>query len=203
MLARFRLLLGVLLVLLTGCTTSESKSTDLIVSFATPPIYRMVVEEVQLKYIDNSFKYVSSGLKGKGTYHLNDGRPWRMGGGASLVSRGDIPVQVTTTWFSMAEQKSYQAIVDIPENIREAMSTPYVAECSPKKDKRFANKLIIGMAPGGVMQLWYTGSCIGYQRISRADGKQVKPRSDYKLWIEEYIKEDAEYLKQPIPYGRW
>lgn len=67
-----------------------------------------------------------------------------------------LPVALTVTWFSPAEQQSYSARVDLPaERLAAQFTTPLY---NPMEDtSAVPDRLIVGVAPGGDVAVWAAG----------------------------------------------
>ncbi|MCP3750650.1 DUF2931 family protein [Pseudomonas sp. SBB6] len=109
---------------------------------------------------------------------------------------------IRVRWQSLAEMKTYDVIIEIPESVRKAMLTPDRVNCrlDDKVVPQYRNYLTIGLAPGGIAQTWLRGVCLDRIQVTRAVGRIV-PSGDSYLPLE---PESQAYIDaHGIPYGAW
>ncbi|RMQ47435.1 hypothetical protein ALQ04_03900 [Pseudomonas cichorii] len=107
------------------------------------------------------------------------------------------------------EPKTYRAWIDIPQGAREIMHTSTHQRCAqtPEKAARFTASVIVGLAPGGIVQVWVRDSCNNAIKVARAQA-DVEPLGPH------LGKSGGNYYQQPeayrryiekygIPYGSW
>lgn len=133
-----------------------------------------------------------------------------VGGSGSRVVGADLPVRIWVRWQSIVEQKTWQAWVDIPENARQIMVTSTSQRCPERPDRtaRFMASVYLGLAPGGVVQVWVRDSCHRPIKVARAQG-EIEPLGPelgknggrYAYPVSEKSKRYIE--KFGIPYGSW
>lgn len=138
-------------------------------------------------------------------------RGWTaVGGSGKRVVGADLPERIYVRWQSIAEQKTWQAWVDIPEEARQIMVTSTTRRCpdTPEKTARFMASVYLGLAPGGVVQVWVRDSCRRPIKVARVQGEieplgpeQGKNGGRYAYPVSEKAKR---YIDQyGIPYGSW
>ncbi|MFJ2710272.1 DUF2931 family protein [Pseudomonas sp. NPDC087346] len=138
-------------------------------------------------------------------------RGWAgVGGSGRRVVGADLPVRIYVRWQSIVEQKTWHAWVDIPEQGRQMMVSSVNQRCphKPEQEARFMASVYLGLAPGGVVQVWVRDSCNHPIKVASAqaeieplgpsqgknEGRYAYPVSDKaKLYIHKY----------GIPYGSW
>jgi hypothetical protein len=138
-------------------------------------------------------------------------RGWTaVGGSGKRVVGADLPERIYVRWQSIAEQKTWQAWVDFPEEARQIMVTSTTRRCpeTPEKTARFMASVYLGLAPGGVVQVWVRDSCRRPIKVARVQGEieplgpeQGKNGGRYAYPVSEKAKR---YIDQyGIPYGSW
>lgn len=133
----------------------------------------------------------------------------RIGGNVKPVVGAELPKRIFVRWQSLAEPKTYSAWVDIPENARQIMHTSTHQRCpeEPAKAARFTASMIVGLAPGGIVQVWVRDSCNNAVKVARTEA-EVEPLGPH------LGKSKGQYYPQPeaskryiekygIPYGSW
>lgn len=161
----------------------------------------------------NMFNQGSSGIVGTGIDNLETdfARGWPRGksGGIDTVVGADLPRRVYVRWQSVVEPKTYRTWIDIPEEVRQLMHTSTHRRCpeTPERPALYLAALHIGLAPGGVVQVWTRDECNKPVVVARAraeieplgphlgksGGNYYPVSSESKRYIEKY----------GIPYGSW
>lgn len=134
---------------------------------------------------------------------------YKISGNVKPVVGADLPERIFVRWQSAVEPKTYRAWVDIPENAREIMHTSTNQRCpqAPEKVARFTASIILGLAPGGVVQVWVRDSCNNAIKVARTQA-EVEPLGPYlgKSGSKYYQQSEASkrYVETyGIPYGSW
>ena len=125
------------------------------------------------------------------------------------VVGADLPKRIYVRWQSIVEQKTYEGWVEIPEEARQIMRTSTNRRCAktPEHTALPWGVVQLGLAPGGVMQVWVVDSCLNYVKVARAQaeieplgphlgksgGKYYPQTENSKRYIEQY----------GIPFGSW
>ncbi len=133
----------------------------------------------------------------------------QIGGNVNPVVGADLPERIFMRWQSVVEPKTYRAWVDIPQSAREIMHTSTHQRCAqtPEKAARFTALVILGLAPGGIIQVWVRDSCNNAIEVARAQA-DVEPLGPHlgKSGGNYYPQPEASkrYIeKYGIPYGSW
>ena len=137
-------------------------------------------------------------------------RGWHgVAGNVIPVTGADLPKRIYVRWQSVVEPQTYQAWIDIPEEARQLMHSSTHRRCAetPERNARYTASVILGLAPGGIVQVWVRDSCRKAIKVTRAQaevaplgphlgksGGKYYPQSEKsKRYIEKY----------GIPYGSW
>lgn len=102
-------------------------------------------------------------------------------------------------WFSFAEQQSYEAVIKLenPDEIAEKMKEPAPFERYGEIVEHPRYNLVLGLAPGGTVVLWIMNSEENAIEVGRYKAKPYNnEKSDYSQWVDEYLEEEGEYLKE-------
>ncbi|MDD1136551.1 DUF2931 family protein [Pseudomonas sp. TNT2022 ID233] len=138
-------------------------------------------------------------------------RGWHgVGGSAKAVVGADLPKRIFVRWQSIVEPETYRAWVDIPEEARQLMLTSVNQRCAktPEETATYISSVYLGLAPGGVVQVWVRDSCHHPVKVARAQAEieplgpsQGKNQGRYAYPVSEKSKR---YIDQfGIPYGSW
>ena len=212
-------LLGALLI--TGCQSayslsapSDTQSKAWELAFTEPDYMKVWVEDSSVQDITGKVFFKTGGGRAAGG-EPEDGkesaRGWTgVGGSGKTVLGADLPIRIFVRWQSIVEQKTYRAWVDIPEKARQIMTSSTSERCSttPEKEPRFMASVYLGLAPGGVVQVWVRDSCNqpvkvakGLAEIEPLGPDQGKNEGRYAYPVSEKAKR---YIDQyGIPYGSW
>lgn len=125
------------------------------------------------------------------------------------VVGADLPKRIYVRWQSVVESKTYRVWVDIPEEARQIMRSAVNERCpsTPDEPANYITMVYLGLAPGGVVQVWVTDKCLKSIKVARAQaeieplgphlgksGGNYYPQSENsKRYVEKY----------GIPYGSW
>jgi hypothetical protein len=138
-------------------------------------------------------------------------RGWGTGGPTGvLVIGADLPQRIYVRWQSIVEPQTYRAWVEIPERARRIMRDSVAWRClkRPERVSRYNATLYLGLAPGGVIQVWVRDRCYKSVLVARAmaeveplgpdqgrnEGRYAyKPNEKTRRYIERF----------GIPYGSW
>ncbi|MDO1527883.1 DUF2931 family protein [Fulvimonas sp. R45] len=126
------------------------------------------------------------------------------------VTGAALPRQVYVRWQSLAEPRTYQATVDIPDSVRKLMLTkgppdPNFKHMPP--DARYYTKLNLGLAPGGWIRVWVGGvledpipvMCVKATVVPQGPGLGKMKGHYAKL----SPRAKAYVATHAIPYGSW
>jgi len=214
-------LLGCVLLLLLGGCNATSTGTSLPydswrLGFFAPNYMEVWIETADVVDIDNrTFKRAMSGVAAVQTPPSLRGDPtgWptRPGAGAGKqVSGSNLPRFIYVRWQSLAEPQTYQAYIEMPQHIRQAMLKGEYTYC--KADDKwiidYRDFLTVGLAPGGVAKTWIHGGCLDPIEVSRVQGRIVEKGPYEGLSDGHYYRppnrESQAYIdKFGIPYDSW
>ncbi len=212
-------LLGVMFV--TGCQAMDPLSGAgdpharwWELGFSAPPYMTVWVETAAVEDVHGKLiERVNSG--GASTSQPEDGtesaRGWRrVGVGGMPVIGAALPRRVFVRWQSIVEERTYRAWVDIPDQARQVMHDSTARRCpeQPEEPSSYSAALILGLAPGGVIQVWAWDECYRPIKVARGqaeleplgpDQGQNEGRYAYKI-----SEESKRYIERfGIPYGSW
>lgn len=184
------------------------------IDFGGPPymigwVENSTVEDIQGHFFDNG----AGGALGTATpgddTEVAKGWP-RIGGSVMPVTGADLPKRIFVRWQSVVEPQTYKAWVDIPEEARQIMQASTSQRCAktPNIPSRFRAWLMVGLAPGGVVQVWVKDSCNESIKVARAQAEveplgpsQGKTDGRYAFKISEKAQRYID--KYGIPYDSW
>jgi hypothetical protein len=193
---------------------SDPKSEWWELAFTEPDYMKVWVEDSSVQDITGKVYFRGGGGSAAGGEPDNGketARGWTaVGGSGKRVVGADLPERIYVRWQSIAEQKTWPAWVDIPEEARQIMVTSTTRRCpdTPEKTARFMASVYLGLAPGGVVQVWVRDSCRRPIKVARVQGEieplgpeQGKNGGRYDYPVSEKAKR---YIDQyGIPYGSW
>lgn len=209
------------ILLLSGCQTAyplsgandpHSPWWDL--RFAVPSYMDAKVEMSAVVDINNRFfPRRGGGIIGGGDYHEDNSysaRGWTdTGGVGSFVTGADLPQRVFVRWQSSVEPQTYQGWVEIPEEARQLMRKSTARRCSddPDRHSSFNASMTLGLAPGGIVQVWVWDECLRSIPFVRAQA-QVEPLGPNLGKSNGYYQPQSKgsklYVEKfGIPYGSW
>ncbi|BES69556.1 hypothetical protein RE428_05740 [Marinobacter nanhaiticus D15-8W] len=186
-------------IALTGCaTTIEGNNQNWYYAVAAPEHYKVWVEHLELEKPGERHWRMPMGnveccWKGpKG--------PFGSGGRLS-----PFPNLIGIQWFSFAEQKFYQRLIILPEDLQEKMSVEATYQTSMGTFKGPRNSLIIGVAPGGTIVLWIMNQIGNEIEVARMQANEIEgDPTQYQKRTKSYLDEHGSYLeKHGIPTEGW
>jgi hypothetical protein len=155
----------------------------------------------------------SAGAVGTGDpgYGTEAARGWRgIGGGGRAVVGADLPRRIYVRWQSIVEPQTYRAWVEIPEEARQIMRRATARRCADDQasPSAYDATLTLGLAPGGIVQVWVRDECHRPIKVARAQAEAeplgpsqglTKGRYAYKI-----SEKSKFYIERfGIPYGSW
>ncbi|NWL79992.1 hypothetical protein DM872_24390 [Pseudomonas taiwanensis] len=211
-------LLGLLLV--SGCQAMDplSGANDphdpwWSLGFAQPNYMKVWVEDSAVVDIHGRlFRHTGGGtaIGGEPEDGTEAARGWHGAGPPGVAVVGaDLPQRIYVRWQSIVEPQTYRAWVDIPEEARQIMRDSVAWRC-PEKPHRVSSydaTLYLGLAPGGIIQVWVYNRCYRSVKVARAQA-EVEPLGPHlgKSGGHYYPQSDASkrYIERfGIPYGSW
>lgn len=214
----FIALLCVLLV--AGCNADplsakhDPRSPWWELGFVEPDYMKVWVEDTAVEDIKGKTLLHTGGGSASGG-QPEDGtesaRGWDgVGASAKAVVGADLPRRIFVRWQSIVEPQTYRAWVDIPEEARQLMLSSVNQRCPkyPDQTATYISSVYLGLAPGGVVQVWVRDSCHHPVKVARAQAEieplgpsQGKNQGRYAYPVSEKSKRYIE--KFGIPYGSW
>ncbi|AZD85579.1 MULTISPECIES: DUF2931 family protein [Pseudomonas] len=216
----FIALLGALL--LTGCQASDPlsgkndpKDPWWELGFVEPYYMKVWVEDSAVEDVNGKlFTRTGGGSAAGGDmgYDKEWARGWSggVGGNGKSVVGADLPKRIYVRWQSIVEPQTYRAWVDIPEEARKIMWTSTNRRCpeTPHQTARYMASVYLGLAPGGIVQVWVRDECRHPVKVARAQAEveplgpdQGKNNGRYAYKVSEKSKRYIE--KYGIPYDSW
>lgn len=219
MIKPFIALLGALF--LSGCQTADPLSAKndpkahwwslefIGPNYMTGWVESSVVEDINGQFFDHG----SGGVIGNGNpgYTTETARGWvgGVGGNTRAVVGADLPKRIFVRWQSVVEPRTYRAWVEIPEEARQIMHTSTYRRCpeTPERTARYMAGLYLGLAPGGVVQVWVVNNCGYAVRVAR-DKAEIEPLGPHLGKSGGYYYPQTEASKRyvekhGVPYGSW
>lgn len=209
-------LLGMLLV--SGCQAAGSQlpaSPWWRTGFTEPAYMKVWVETLDVEDIQGRlFRRVAGGTASGGEPEdgTESARGWLGAGHAGKPAVGaDLPKRLFVRWQSIVEPQTYRVWIDIPEEARQIMRKSATALCPEKPNPEpmgGGGRLTLGLAPGGIAQVWVRDECLHPIKVARAQA-EVEPlgpdqgnnEGRYAYKISEKSKRYIERFG--IPYGSW
>jgi hypothetical protein len=207
--------------LVAGCHSTDPlsgknapKSEWWEMAFIEPDYMKVWVEDSSVQDITGKvFSRTGGGTSAGGEPEdgTESARGWKgVGGSGRKVVGADLPIRIYVRWQSIVEQKTWQAWVDIPEEARQLMVSSTNQRCpqTPDQKARYMASIYLGLAPGGVVQVWVRDSCHHPVKVARAQAEiepfgpsQGKNEGRYAYPVSEKSKRYID--KFGIPYGSW
>ncbi|CAI8837904.1 DUF2931 family protein [Pseudomonas chlororaphis] len=214
----FIALLGALL--LTSCQASDPlsgkndpKNPWWELGFTEPYYMKVWVEDSTVEDINGKQFHRTGGTAagGRPGYEKEWARGWDGVGidGKSVVG-ADLPKRIFVRWQSVVEPQTYRVWIDIPEEARQMMRKTTARRCpeTPKQTASYMASVNLGLAPGGIVQVWVRDECHHPIKVTRVQAEveplgpsQGKTNGRYAYQISEGSKLYIE--KYGIPYGSW
>jgi hypothetical protein len=183
--------------------------------FIAPDFMSGWVEATAVVDINNRF-FPRRGGGGIGDGDFYEGetysaRGWgkHLGGNGSSVTGADLPRRIYVRWQSSVEPQTYQGWIEVPEEARQLMVKSTARRCAKRPESRsnYNATVILGLAPGGIIQMWVEDECLRSIPFGRAQvdieplGPDLGKSNGYYVRQTEGSKE---YVKRfGIPYGSW
>ncbi|WP_025809468.1 DUF2931 family protein [Pseudomonas chlororaphis] len=214
----FTVLLGALL--LTGCLANDPlsakndpKSPWWELGFTEPYYMEVWVEDSAVEDINGKlFRRTGRGTAAGGDhgYKKEWARGWDGVGidGKSVVG-ADLPKRIFVRWQSVVEPQTYRVWIDIPEEARQIMRKTTARRCpeTPKQTASYMASVNLGLAPGGIVQVWVRDECHHPIKVARVQA-EVEPLGPHLGKSNGHYYPQSENSKRyiekyGIPYGSW
>jgi hypothetical protein len=193
---------------------NDPKSGAWELAFTEPYYMKVWVEDSAVEDIHGKlFKRTGSGTAAGGEPEngKESARGWHaVGGAAKAVIGADLPKRIYVRWQSIAEPQTYQVWVEVSEEARNLMAQSVNQRCpeTPEQQASYSASIYLGLAPGGVVQLFVRDSCHRPVKVGRAQAQieplgpsQGKNQGRYAYPVSEKSKRYIEEFG--IPYGSW
>ncbi|WP_084166352.1 DUF2931 family protein [Stutzerimonas azotifigens] len=133
-----------------------------------------------------------------------------VGGDGVAVVGADLPQRIYVRWQSIVEPETYRAWVEIPEHARQLMRQSISFRCSetPTLPSPYRATVSLGLAPGGIVQVWVWNQCYRPVRVARAQA-EIEPlgpdlgRNEGRYGYQPSEKAKRYIERYGIPYGSW
>jgi hypothetical protein len=104
-------------------------------------------------------------------------RGWHaVGAAAKPVIGADLPKRIYVRWQSIVEPQTYKVWLDVPEEARQLMVQSVSQRCpeTPEEQASYSASIYLGLAPGGVVQVFVRDECHRPFKVARAQA-EVEP----------------------------
>ncbi|MBK5530244.1 DUF2931 family protein [Pseudomonas sp. TH06] len=193
---------------------NDPKSDSWELAFTEPHYMKVWVEDSAVEDINGKlFKRTGAGTAAGGEPEngKESARGWHAVGAASKAVIGaDLPKRIYVRWQSIVEPQTYKVWVDVPEEARRLMVQSVSQRCpeTPDEHASYSASIYLGLAPGGVVQVFVRDSCHRPIKVGKAQAEieplgpsQGKNQGRYAYPVSEKSKRYIE--KFGIPYGSW
>ncbi|RWU25037.1 hypothetical protein DM813_04725 [Pseudomonas alkylphenolica] len=127
-------------------------------------------------------------------------------GGGKYVSGAQLPQSIYVRWESYADSRTYEVLVTLNDEQRQAMVKGEKAYCAWRDTwiTGFRKGVVVELAPGGIAKAWLAGPCVTNIEIGRFVGKVVKAGPDAGQPSPRLRPESRTYIERyGIPYDSW
>ncbi|MCG7200149.1 DUF2931 family protein [Marinobacter pelagius] len=195
-----KVLIIIISLTLSSCasTTRENENITWRFQLATPKHYDIWVEHLEFEL---------SGVRHWWHPAGSMGCCWKGPNGPRGVSgrMEPFPNFVAIQWFSFAEQRFYQRLIEVPPVWKERMQAlaPMVTQVDVRMKPR--DTLTFGLAPGGEIVVWMMNQPGNEIELARLQANEIEGNpSHYQNRTREYLEENGEYLEEHgIPLTGW
>ncbi|WP_058834422.1 DUF2931 family protein [Luteimonas abyssi] len=210
-----RLWLAVLLlVMLPGCVSGTSTAVRGLpydawaLRFIAPNYMSAWIEAARVEDMDGRvFPRSGSGTAGISYSGSAAGWPATLGAspGRSIIG-ASLPARIHVRWQSLVEPQTYEATLEIPEEVRALMLTQAPSVRDPNRSS-YRDRLVVGLAPGGAIKVWVSGTLGNPVEVMCAQASVVAGGPDGGRYGGRYVtlpERARPYVEaHPIPYGSW
>ena len=193
---------------------SDPRSSAWELAFTEPYYMKVWVEDSAVEDINGKlFGRTGSGTAAGGEPETGEesARGWHaVGAAAKPVIGADLPKRIYVRWQSIAESQTYRVWIDVPEEARQLMAASVNQRCpeTPDEQASYSASIYLGLAPGGVVQVFVRDSCHRPVKVAKAKAEvdplgpsQGKNGGRYAYPVSEKAKRYID--KYGIPYGSW
>ncbi|MGF6555620.1 hypothetical protein ABIA48_002000 [Pseudomonas sp. S30_BP2TU TE3576] len=181
----------------------------------TEPAYMTVWVETTA-VVDIQDRLIPAGASGAaaqtpdGEYTKEIARGWDGIGGSSMpVVGADLPKRLFVRWQSIVERQTYAGWIDISESTRDIMRNSTARRCHkyPQHSANSSAQLNLGLAPGGIIQVWVRDECSHAHKVDRGQ-VGIEPlgpdQGKYNGFYGKIKDSSQRYIERfGIPYGSW
>lgn len=117
-----------------------------------------------------------------------------------------FPDLVFVSWFSLAEQKYYAKLIELPSDTLERMRKRVEIHTSEGITEDARHTLTLGLAPGGTLVGWILNQRGNEIEILRAKASEIEGEStdQFSARTEAYLKEHGQHLdKHGLQLDKW
>ncbi|RON48933.1 DUF2931 family protein [Pseudomonas frederiksbergensis] len=132
-----------------------------------------------------------------------------VGGSGKPVVGADLPKRIFVRWQSVVEPQTYRAWIDIPDEARQLMRSSTEHRCAetPEQTASFTASMYVGLAPGGIVQIWVRDECRRPINVARSKG-EIEPLGPHLGQADGHYYPQSEKSKRyvekyGVPYGSW
>ncbi|PCM48705.1 MULTISPECIES: DUF2931 family protein [Pseudomonas] len=214
-------IVAVCVLFLSGCQSAyplsvknDPKSESWELAFTEPYYMKVWVEDSAVEDINGKLFTRTGGGTAAGGEPENgkeSARGWHaVGAAAKPVIGADLPKRIYVRWQSIVEPQTYKVWVDVPEEARQLMVQSVSQRCpeTPEEQASYSASIYLGLAPGGVVQVFVRDECHRPVKVARAqteveplEPSQGKNQGRYAYPVSEKSKRYID--KFGIPYGSW
>ncbi|WP_166217226.1 DUF2931 family protein [Pseudomonas atagonensis] len=193
---------------------NDPKSSGWELAFTEPYYMKVWVEDSAVEDINGKLFTRTGGGTAAGGEPENgneSARGWHaVGAAAKAVIGAELPKRIYVRWQSIVESQTYKVWVDVPEKAREQMIESVNQRCpeTPDQQASYSASIYLGLAPGGVVQVFVRDSCHRPIKVGKAQAileplgpSQGKNEGRYAYPVSEKAKRYID--KYGIPYGSW
>ncbi|WP_157956523.1 DUF2931 family protein [Dyella sp. C11] len=125
----------------------------------------------------------------------------------TIIDSAGAPMEVFIRWQSLAEPQTYSWQFTVPEAMRQALVKKETFQWNGKSETTCRNDIAIGVAPGGRVVVWVSGTSLSRVEILR-DYAEVEALGPGQGWGKGYAyplsDEAKKYIEEHgIPYDSW
>lgn len=208
-------------LVVSGCQAAEPRSGKndpknpwWSLSFVEPTYMKVWVEDTAVEDINGKlFRRTGGGTAASdepaGDAEFARGWSEKISSSSRGVVGADLPKRIYVRWQSVVEPQTYRAWVEIPEEARQILHASVNERCPnrPAETANYRAKVYLGLAPGGIVQVWVLDNCMKSIKVARAQA-EIEPLGPH------LGKSNGNYYPQPeksksyvakygIPYGSW
>jgi len=183
------------------------------IGFTEPAHMTVWVETSAVEDIKGrTFHNVAAGAAARSALEngTENARGWSgVGRGSMPVTDADLPKRLFVRWQSIVERKTYSGWIDISESTRDIMRNSTARRCHkyPQISANPGALLNLGLAPGGIIQVWVRDDCYHAHKVDRGQ-VGIEPlgpdQGKYNGFYGKIKDSSQRYIERfGIPYGSW